>query len=88
MSVNKMVINMERNKHTGFYPVINWSRQKGCKNVIIRFLFHHFVYPAGKPMIPYFLCYQGLAVDDYGFALDASDLGHPRLSLIKGKIEI
>jgi hypothetical protein len=41
-----------------------------------------------KMMIPHFLCYQGLAVDDYGFALDASDLGHPRLSLIKGKIEI
>ena len=40
-----------------------------------------FVYPSGKPMIPYLLCYQGLAVDDYGFALDASDTGHPRLSL-------
>ena len=25
--------------------------------------------------------YRGLAVDDYGFALDASNLGHPRLSL-------
>jgi hypothetical protein len=32
-------------------------------------------------MIPYLLCYQGLAVDDYGFALDAADMGHPRLSL-------
>jgi len=42
----------------------------------------HFVYPLGKPMIPHLLCYQGLAVDDYGFALDASNLGHPRLSLI------
>jgi hypothetical protein len=42
----------------------------------------HFVYPLGKPMIPHLLRYQGLAVDDYGFALDASNLGHLRLSLI------
>jgi len=41
----------------------------------------YFVYPMGKPMIPHLLCYQGLAVGDYGFALDASDLGHPRLSI-------
>ncbi len=32
-------------------------------------------------MIPHLLRYQGLAVDDYGFALDALDLGHPKLSL-------
>jgi hypothetical protein len=32
-------------------------------------------------MTSHFLCYQGLAVDDYGFALDAADMGHPRLSL-------
>ena len=38
----------------------------------------HFVYPMGKPMAPHLLRYQGLAVDDYGFALDASNLGHPR----------
>jgi hypothetical protein len=25
---------------------------------------------------------QGLAVDDYGVALDALNLGHPRISLI------
>jgi len=31
-------------------------------------------------MIPHLLCYQGLAVDDYSFALDALDLGHPQLS--------
>ena len=43
---------------------------------------HHFVYLSGKPMIPHLLRYQGLAVDDYGFAIDASNLGHPRLSLI------
>jgi len=42
----------------------------------------HFVYLSGKPRIPHLLCYQGLAVDDYGVALDASNLGHPRLSLI------
>jgi len=42
----------------------------------------HFVYLSGKPRIPYLLCYQGLAVNDYDFALDASNLGHPRLSLI------
>ena len=52
----------------------------------------HFVYPfrlrfqlrpnkPGKPMIPHLLRYQGLAVDDYGFELYASNLGHPRLSL-------
>ena len=41
----------------------------------------HFVYPLGKPMLPYLLRYQGLAVDDYGFALDASNLGHPQPSL-------
>jgi hypothetical protein len=33
------------------------------------------------PMIPHLLRYQGLAVDDYGFALSALDLGHLRLSL-------
>jgi len=44
-------------------------------------------------MIPHLLRYQGLAVDDYGFILDAPgrlallgwraslDLGHPKLSL-------
>ncbi len=42
----------------------------------------HFVYLSGKPMIPYFFRYQGLAVDNYGFALDALNLEHPRLSLI------
>gem|GEM_PF-937330 len=40
-----------------------------------------FVYPSGKPIIHHLLCYQGLAVDDYGFALDAADMGHPLLSL-------
>jgi len=40
-----------------------------------------FIYPSGKPMIPHLLCYQGLAVEDYGFALDAADKGHPWLSL-------
>jgi len=34
-------------------------------------------------MTPHLLRYQGLAVDDYGFALDASNLGHPRLSFIQ-----
>jgi len=42
----------------------------------------YFVYLSGKPMIPYLLRYQGLVVDDYDFALDASNLRHPRLSLI------
>jgi len=40
-----------------------------------------FVYLSGKPMTPHLLHYQGLAVDDYGFSLDALNLGHPRLSL-------
>ena len=52
--------------------------------VVIRCLFHYFVYPSGKPMIPHLLCYQGLAVDHYSFALDALNLGHPRRSLIQG----
>ena len=33
-------------------------------------------------MIPHLFCYQGLAVNDYDFALDASNLGHPQLSII------
>jgi len=41
----------------------------------------HFVYPLGKPMIPHLLRFQGFAVDDYGFTLDALKLGHPRLSI-------
>jgi hypothetical protein len=41
----------------------------------------HFVYPAGKLMIPHLLRYQGFAVDDYSFTLSASDLGYPKLSL-------
>ena len=50
-----------------------------------------FVYPAGKPMTPHLLCYQGLAVDDYGFALDAADIGHHsqrRASLGPHSIEV
>jgi hypothetical protein len=31
----------------------------------------HFVYSLGKPMIPYLLRYQDLAVDDYSCGLDA-----------------
>ena len=34
-------------------------------------------------MTPHLLRYQGLAVDDYGVALDASNLGHPQLSFIQ-----
>ena len=34
-----------------------------------------------KPMTPHLLRYQGFAVVYDGFALDALDLGHPRLSL-------
>jgi len=33
-------------------------------------------------MILHLFRYQGLAVDDYGFVLDALNLGNPRLSLI------
>jgi len=35
----------------------------------------YFVYLSGKPIIPHLLRYQGLAVNDYGFTLDASNLG-------------
>jgi hypothetical protein len=31
-------------------------------------------------MISHLLRYQGLAVDDYGFVLDALDLGHPKFA--------
>ena len=41
----------------------------------------HYVYPLGTSMTPHLLRYQGFGVDDYGFTLDASILGHPRLSL-------
>ena len=41
----------------------------------------HFVYLSGKPRIPHLLRYQGFAVDDYGFTLDALNRGHPQLSL-------
>jgi hypothetical protein len=34
-------------------------------------------------MPPHLLRYQGFAVDDYGFVLDALNLGHPRLSIIQ-----
>ena len=77
-----MLTNIKRTKNTEFYPALNRLRYNGYIRVIIRCLFHHFVYPAGKPMISHLFCYQGLAVDDYGFALDAADMGHPRLSLI------
>ena len=41
-----------------------------------------FCLPYGKAdYTPHLLRYQGLAVGDYGFALDASNMGHPRLSL-------
>ena len=40
---------------------------------------HRFVYTSGKPRIPHLLRFQGLAVANYSFALDALDLQHPRL---------
>ena len=44
----------------------------------------NFVYLSGKPMIPYLLRYQGLAVDDYGFALDVSNIWYSQLSFNLG----
>jgi hypothetical protein len=41
-----------------------------------------------KPITPHLLRYQGLVVDDYDFALDALDLGHPRLSPGWDKMDI
>jgi hypothetical protein len=41
-----------------------------------------FCLPCGKAYDIHLLCYQRLAVDDYGFALDAADMGNPKLSLI------
>ena len=37
-------------------------------------------------MTPHLLRYRGLAVDDYGIALDVFNLGHPRLSINYGFI--
>jgi len=37
----------------------------------------HFVYPAGKPIIPHLRRYQGFAVEYYNVTLDALCLGHP-----------
>jgi hypothetical protein len=44
----------------------------------------HFVYPAGKPMIPHLLRCQGFGVDDYSQTLDALQPRHPQLSLNEG----
>ena len=41
------------------------------KKVWFRCSFLHFFCPLGKPMIPYLLRCQGLAIDDYGFTLGA-----------------
>jgi hypothetical protein len=60
--------------------VIKWIWE-----VIIRYLFHLFAYLSGKPMMPHLFCYQGFAVDNYAFTLDAADMGHPRLSINRGK---
>jgi len=46
----------------------------------------HFVYPAGKPIIPHLRRYQGFAVEYYSVTLDALYLGYPRLSLNRGKM--
>ncbi len=40
-----------------------------------------FVCPAGKPMIGFLFCCQGLAVAYYGFALDAAKLRYTQFSL-------
>jgi len=37
----------------------------------------HFVYPSGKPMPPHLLRCQGLAVDNYSFALGRLEAGAP-----------
>ena len=50
-------------------------------------IYLQFVYPTGKPIIHHFVCYQELAVANYGFALDAAELTHPRL-LLSGGVNI
>ena len=66
--------------------MLNWGSLSYHSVLINRMnlFFLYFVYPLGKPKIPHFLCCQGFAVGNYGFTLDASDLGHPRLSLNEG----
>ncbi|MEA1948749.1 MAG: hypothetical protein U9N83_15785 [Thermodesulfobacteriota bacterium] len=45
----------------------------------MKMFFFCVVYLSGKPRIPHLLRYQGLAVDDYSFGLDALDLRYLRL---------
>jgi len=45
------------------------------------YLYFHFIHPTGKPMMPHFRRYKGIAVDYYGFTLDALKMEHPQLSL-------
>jgi hypothetical protein len=78
--IPQLSVNKSENYHNIFISmrflmmrfVINLST---ISEIWILLFYLVFVYPSGKPIIPHLFCYQGLAVDDYGFALDASDWG-------------
>ena len=57
---------------------INWPQEKYDYDNV---LFLNFVYPLGKSMILYLLCWKEFAVNYYSFTLSALYPGHSRLSL-------
>jgi hypothetical protein len=81
MIVNKKMRIIKNSKIQGF-PFNELVATKRIWKLIIRSMFHLFVYLSGKPMMPHLFCNQGFAVGDYDFTLDAADMGHPRLSFI------
>jgi hypothetical protein len=81
MIVNKMMINIKISKIQGLVLLLIGCDKTGIEEISSAVFFHHFVYHLGKPMMLHLLFYQGFAVDDYDFTLDASDMGHPQLSL-------
>jgi hypothetical protein len=81
MIVNKTMRNIKSPKIQGLALLLIGCDKTGIEKLLSAVFFHHFVYPLGKPMMLHLLCYQGFAVDDYDFTLDASDMGHAQLSL-------
>ena len=69
---NDKLIQVDFNKA---YVIVDFTNSGIWKTPIVR----HIFYPAGKPVAPHLLRYQGLVVKDYDFALDALDLKYHRL---------
>jgi hypothetical protein len=81
MIVNKTMRNIKSSKIQGLALLLIGCDKTGIEELSAAVFFHHLVYPSEEPMMLDLLCYQGFAVDDYDFTLDASDMGHPQLSL-------